>query len=203
MSLRYLFCCVYILKRTNAYLFISLFLLCFNVSAPYRIFIGSRVHIAVSKYGLNVALYVNGQLSTHSASSKSVAYLNSNLVFGCDYRIQSNYFKGTMDTVAFYSQSLSDSEVSALYNYGLMSSSKIRPLNTTTNSTATTITLSPTGVPVTSTSGGGGGGGDNTTFLLSIILPVVLTVVIGVIAICAAYHIYYMQKSDRRKYAGV
>ena len=166
----------------------------------FRIFIGSRVHIAVSKYGLNVALYVNGQLSTHSASSKSVAYLNSNLVFGCDYRIQSNYFKGTMDTVAFYSQSLSDSEVSALYNYGLLSSSKIQPLNTTTNSTATTITLSPTGVPVTLTSGGGGGGGgDNTTFLLSIILPVV----IGVIAVCAAYHIYYMQKSDRRKYAGV
>ena len=194
------------MKRTNAYLFISLFLLCFHVSAPYRIFIGSRVHIAVSKYGLNVALYVNGQLSTHSISSKSIAYLNSNLVFGCDYRNQSNYFKGTMDTVAFYSQSLSDSEVSALYNYGFVSSSplpspKIRPLNTTTTNTTTTttITLSPTGVPVTSASGGGGGGSDNTTFLLSIILPVV----IGVLAICAAYHIYYMQKSDRRKYAGV
>ena len=191
---------LYIETHESVFIYFLIFIMlsCF-------IFIGSRVHIAVSKYGLNVALYVNGQLSTHSISSKSIEYLNSNLVFGCDYRNQSNYFKGTMDTVAFYSQSLSDSEVSALYNYGFVSSSKIQPLNTTTNTTATTttITLSPTGVPVTSTSGGGGGGGggggDNTTFLLSIILPVV----IGVLAICAAYHIYYMQKSDRRKYAGV
>ena len=78
--------------------------------------IGSRVHVAVSRNGLDCSLYINGQLSGRSVSAVSIAYKNAFLVFGVDYRNNSNYFKGTMDHIAIYSQSLTDSEINALYN---------------------------------------------------------------------------------------
>eukprot|EP01036_Dinobryon_divergens_P031671 gene31671-41114_t len=77
---------------------------------------GSRIHVAVSRNGLDCSLYINGQPSGRSISAVSVAYKNAFLVFGMDYRNHSNYFKGTMDHIAIYSQSLSDSEINALYN---------------------------------------------------------------------------------------
>lgn len=143
--------------------------------------IGSRVHVAVSRNGLDCSLYINGQLSGRSISAVSVAYKNAFLVFGVDYRNNSNYFKGTMDHIAIYSQSLSDSEINALYNAEVGAAPTPSPSNAAGSGGSS------------STSGGGGGGGDNTTFLLAFILPVV----IGVAGICAMYHIYCKEKSDQ------
>ena len=140
--------------------------------------IGSRVHVAVSRNGLDCSLYINGQLSGRSVSAVSVAYKNAFLVFGVDYRNNSNYFKGTMDHIAIYSQSLSDSEINALYNAEVG---------------APTPSPSNAAGSGSSSSSGGGGGGDNIIFLLAIVLPVV----IGVAGICAVYHIYYKEKSDQ------
>ena len=78
--------------------------------------IGSRVHVAVSRNGRDCSIYVNGQPAEHSISTASVVYQNAFLVFGMDYRSSSNYFKGAMDHVAIFSQSLSDSEVKSLYS---------------------------------------------------------------------------------------
>ena len=116
--------------------------------------IGSRVHVAVSRNGLDCSLYINGQLSGRSISAVSVAYKNAFLVFGVDYRNNSNYFKGTMDHIAIYAQSLSDSEISALYN---------AEVGTPTPSPSNTAGSGSSG----STSGGGGG--DKTNLLLAII----------------------------------
>eukprot|EP01036_Dinobryon_divergens_P035152 gene35152-45506_t len=77
---------------------------------------GSRVHVAVSRNGRDCSIYVNGQPAAHSMSTASVVYQNTFLVFGMDYQNRSNYFKGTMDHVAIFSQSLSDSEIKSLYS---------------------------------------------------------------------------------------
>ena len=81
---------------------------------------GSRVHIALTRNGREYSLYLNGQPSAHSISTVSVVYQNSYLVFGLDHQNNSNYFKGTMDHIAIYSQTLSESDVYSMYSANRM-----------------------------------------------------------------------------------
>ena len=71
--------------------------------------------MAVTRNGHDYSFFVNGQPSARSISTISVLYQNSFLVFGMDYKNKNNYFKGTMDHIAIYSQSLSESDVNSLY----------------------------------------------------------------------------------------
>eukprot|EP01036_Dinobryon_divergens_P036456 gene36456-47467_t len=77
---------------------------------------GSRVHVTVSRNGRDYSIYINGRSTAHAVSSADIVYQNAFLVFGMDYRNRSNFFEGTMDHIAIYSQSLSGSEINALYN---------------------------------------------------------------------------------------
>ena len=72
--------------------------------------------MAVTRNGFESCLYINAQPVGQSISHVSVMYKNAYLVFGMDYRNKSNYFKGTMDHIAIYSQSLSASDINSLYN---------------------------------------------------------------------------------------
>ena len=78
--------------------------------------IGSRAHITVSRNGRDYSIYINGRSTAHAVSSADIVYQNAFLVFGVDYRNRSNFFEGVMDHIAIYSQSLSVSEINALYN---------------------------------------------------------------------------------------
>ena len=78
--------------------------------------IGSRAHITVSRNGRDYSIYINGRFTAHAVSSADIVYQNAFLVFGVDYRNRSNFFEGTMDHIAIYSQSLSGSEIKSLYS---------------------------------------------------------------------------------------
>eukprot|EP00597_Dinobryon_sp_UTEXLB2267_P000838 CAMPEP_0170076480 /NCGR_PEP_ID=MMETSP0019_2-20121128/13470_1 /TAXON_ID=98059 /ORGANISM="Dinobryon sp., Strain UTEXLB2267" /LENGTH=346 /DNA_ID=CAMNT_0010288197 /DNA_START=312 /DNA_END=1352 /DNA_ORIENTATION=- len=95
---------------------------------------GYRTHIVITRDGKSCAFYINGQISSHATSAASVAYKNMDLVFGVDYRNMSNYFKGTMEHIVIYSQSLSSSQVNYLYvNDGGSDSAANSPIATTTD----------------------------------------------------------------------
>ena len=148
----------------------------------------------------------------HSASSVSLIYPNSKLVFGVDYRNLSNYFIGTMENVAFYSQSLTDSQVNALYESTVvafpsslpspLASTRIpsaRPTNSTTSVTQPPVQTTPS--TTTSSSGGGSSSSCKSICIIQIVVPLVGAFLIGLCACGVAYHIYQLQKADLDKRA--
>jgi hypothetical protein len=155
---------------------------------------GSRTHIAVTRDGQDCALYINGQLSRHSASSVSVAYLNSNLVFGVDYRNRTHFYKGSMDNIAVYSQALSDSYVKALYKSVVQTLPSRSP---TTQSRDGTINAQQPNADNKS----GGNSCDN--YCMVAIATGIGSFAAAVCSMCVAYHVYYLGRRDRRTYAEV
>jgi len=124
---------------------------------------------------LDCAIYVNGRLSGHSVAAASVAYTNSDLVFGVDYMNNTNYLSGSMDHVAIYSQFFGDVNVAALYSAGLYNL--------------------PTEMPSSNlaTNGGQSKSGCDVYCMIGIIVGLV-GVVLSICGIIAAYHIFYMQR---------
>ena len=153
--------------------------------------IGSRVHVAVSRNGRDCSLYVNGQPAAHSISTVSVVYQNAFLVFGMDYKNRSNYFKGTMDRVAIFSQSLTESEIISLYSSEVGAPSSVPTLSFTSIPTPTSSTA------VVVNGGGDNGSGNSSECNTGCIIGIVVGF-LGFIATCfgifAVYHIYYLQK---------
>lgn len=157
------------------------------------VFAGSRTYVAVSRSGLECSIYVNGLLSGHSTAAASVVYRNSDLVFGANHLNNSDYFSGSMDHVAIYSQSFGDANVAAVYAAELAS-----------------VASSPTAIPSSrgdssssssSSSNQGDSGGCNKYCMIGIIVGIVGAV--GTFCgICAAYHIFYMQRQQQRTQNG-
>lgn len=184
-----------------------------NVFLLFCIVTGARIQIAVSRDGLDCSLYVNGQLSVHSASSVSLAYLNSNLVFGADYQNLSNYFTGTMENVAFYSQSLTESQVNALYESTVIvfPSASPSPLPSTTIPNTiptarpmisnTTVTLPPVQITPSTTICGRRSDSCESICIIQIVVPIVAAFLIGLCACGVAYRIYHLEKDDRYKWS--
>ena len=112
----------------------------------------SRVHVAASRNGFECSLYINGQPAGRGISTVSVSYQNAFLVFGVDYRNNSNHFTGTMSDISIYSQSLSDSEILSLYNSQVGSTGSVF---------SPTLSPSNSATGVVQTGGDGGGGGEN------------------------------------------
>ena len=128
--------------------------------------------------GHDCTIYINGRASGHSISTVSVVYENAYLVFGMDYRNKSSYFEGTMDHIAIYSQPLSESSINSLYN-----SEVGAPTPAPTPLSAQTISNS------NDSGGSANKGGCDVNCIISI------TSIVGTfLGICAAYHIYWMQK---------
>ena len=140
----------------------------------------------MSRSGLSCSIYVNGRLSGHSAAAASVVYRNSDLVFGANPLNSSDYFSGSMDHVAIYSQSFGDANVAAVY------SAELAPAAAT-----------PTAVPSsrgdsTSSSTSTSSGGCDKYCMIGIIVGTVGAVA-SVCGICAAYHIFCMQQQQQQR----
>eukprot|EP01036_Dinobryon_divergens_P035129 gene35129-45476_t len=153
---------------------------------------GSRTYVAVSRSGLECSIYVNGRLSGHSTAAASVVYRNSDLVFGANHLNNSDYFSGSMDHVAIYSQSFADANVAAVYAAELAS-----------------VAGSPTAIPSSrgdsssssSSSSQGDSGGCDKYCMIGIIVGIVGAVG-SLCGICAAYHIFCMQRQQQRTQNG-
>jgi hypothetical protein len=169
--------------------------------------IGSRVHIAVSRNDLDCSLYVNSQPAAHSISTASIVYQNAFLVFGMDFRNRSNYFKGTMDRVAIFSQALTESEIFALYSSEVDAPSSLpipnpTPFPTSTSSPTSSSTSIPTPAPSnsgsfqTATSGSSGNAGETSTE--TIIIATVCTIICTFAAVMAFFlKRYYCPRSQQ------
>ena len=154
----------------------------------------SRVHVAVSRNLFECSLYINGKPAGRGISTVSVSYQNAFLVFGVDYRNNSNYFTGTMSDISIYSQSLSDSEIISLYNSqvgstGSVFSPTLSPSNSATGG----------GGSVVQTGGDGGGGGENVGCNIYCIIGSLGGTIVGILAICATYHVYCLAKKDKQQ----
>ena len=126
--------------------------------------------------GLNGAIYVNGVLSTYAVANSFIAYQNMNLVFGVDYRDYSNFFKGTMDNVALYSQALTGAQVNALYK------SAVQYISTSPANPPTTQQQPSCDYPC----------------IIAIVCSL-LGVVLAIGAIVSTYHVYYLQRRRDRQ----
>jgi hypothetical protein len=131
-------------------------------------------------------------------------YQNVFLVFGMDYRNRSNYFKGTIDCVAIFSQSLSDSEIFSLYNaeVGPGPIPNPTPFPTSTSSPTSSSTSIPTPAPSnsgsfqTATSGSSGNAGETSTE--TIIIATVCTIICTFAAVMAFFlKRYYCPRSQQ------
>lgn len=151
------------------------------------VLIGSRVHVAVSRNNFDCKLYVNGQPAGHAISTTSVVPKNSFLVFGVDYRNNSNFFKGAMDHIAIYSQSLSALEINSLYNSELVAGA---PTPMPSNNAGALPQQQRNESPSVSRCD------------LYCIIGSLGGMVVGVLAIFATYHVYYLS-TTRRKDAAV
>ena len=144
--------------------------------------IGSRVHVAVSRSGLECSLYINGQLAGHAASTVSVVYSNAFLVFGVDYRNRSNYIEGTMDHVAIYSQSLSESNIKSLFNAQVGAPTPM-----------------PSSAPAVTVLQTGSSGGRSTGCDIFCLIGSIFGTVLGALAIFATYHVYCLNKREKQE----
>ena len=152
-------------------------------------YVGSRVHVAVSRNGRECSLYVNGQPTAHSLSTISVVYQNAFLVFGMDYQNSSNYFKGTMDHIAIFSQSLSESEIYSLYSSEVGAPTFIpTPI--------TSILPTPASPNAAVTNGGGDTGGGNSSACDASCIIGVLGGFFG--SLFVGLLIYWLQRRDRK-----
>lgn len=73
-------------------------------------------HIAVSKSGSSLKIFLNGILKAQTALSSTPTLNNQPLYFGHDGGFGYPKFQGTIDDIRIYNRAISDSEVQSLYN---------------------------------------------------------------------------------------
>lgn len=101
-----------------------------NGAAFYQLVAGDRIpcpkipintwtHVAVTRSGLNVSLYINGVGAAMGTSKSYPEQHSGDLEIGRDSPGEVEYFHGEMSDVCLFNRKLSAAEVSAIYNGGL------------------------------------------------------------------------------------
>jgi len=72
-------------------------------------------HIALTYYGSQMRLYVNGKEKSSKAVAGELKVNSRPVSFGSDNGAQ-KFFKGTIDDVRIYNQALTEEEIQAIYN---------------------------------------------------------------------------------------
>ncbi len=115
-------------------------------------------------------------------------------MFGFDYRNRTLYYKGSMDNIAIYSESLSGYYVKALYESAVQTLPSRSPTTQLRNGTTST-----------NSNADNKSGGENgcSTYCIMGISIAFGSLIVAVCGICVAYHVYYLERQDKRTYAGV
>jgi hypothetical protein len=101
-----------------------------------------------------------------------------------------------MSDISIYSQSLSDSEIISLYNSQVGSTGSVF---SPTLSPSNAATGGGGGSSVVQTGGDGGGGGENVGCNIYCIIGSLGGTIVGILAICATYHVYCLAKKDKQQ----
>jgi len=89
-----------------------------SVTSSSIIALGKRTHVALVRNGLQGTLYLNSvvDISGTSTLASAVTFMNANFTLGKNIREGSSYFKGSMDRVEVYSNALTQTQITSLYN---------------------------------------------------------------------------------------
>mmetsp|Transcript_25081 Transcript_25081/g.36018 ORF Transcript_25081/g.36018 Transcript_25081/m.36018 type:complete len:390 (+) Transcript_25081:217-1386(+) len=89
-----------------------------SVTSSSTIALGKRTHVALVRNGLQGTLYLNSvvEISGTSTLASAVTFMNANFTLGKNIREGSSYFKGSMDRVEVYSNALTQTQITSLYN---------------------------------------------------------------------------------------